>query len=164
MKNKNLLKRSFKLENSILKIYTDGACKNNDVLSDIRRGGYCAIILFNNEKIIVSGKGYNTTNNRMELTALIEGLKKVNEINYDDKIKIYLDSNYVKNAFTENWIVKWQNNNWKSGKKEIKNRDLWEELIELTKNKNIEFIHVQGHSGNKYNEEADKIALRESYN
>ena len=151
--------------NNMLKIYTDGACENNDIISDTRRGGYCAILLLdNNEKIVVKGKEFGTTNNRMELTAFIEGLKKVNELQYNDKITVFLDSNYVKNAFTNNWLNNWQKNNWMTyDKKEVKNKDLWLKLLELTKNKDIELIHVKGHSGNKYNEEADKIVVKEIY-
>lgn len=145
--------------NDYMKLYTDGACKNNDIVSSTRKGGFCSILKYDDKKLMVHGKGYNTTNNRMEMQAIIEGLKKINEIEYDKKITIYTDSKFIKHAFQHKWINKWQHNKWKTvNNTDVKNKDLWYQLIELTKNKDIEFRWVKGHNGNVYNEQCDCVA------
>jgi len=142
-----------------MKLNTDGACKNNDIISFTRRGGFCAVLKYDDKKIMVYGKGYNTTNNRMEMQAIIEGLKKADEIGYDKKIIIYTDSKFIKHAFQWHWTNRWQHNDWKTAKKtDVKNRDLWYQLIELTKNRDIEFRWVKAHNGNIYNEQCDYVA------
>ena len=116
----------------MITIYTDGSCLTNP-----GSGGWAAIINENNEKKIISGNEKNTTNNRMELLAPINALKGIKS---GPKIKIYTDSQYVKNGITE-WINKWLNNNWKTSKKEdVKNKDLWIELYNLTKFLDIQWV------------------------
>ena len=133
-------------------IYTDGSCLTNP-----GNGGWAAIINENDEKKIISGNEKNTTNNRMELLAPINALRGIKP---GSKIKIYTDSQYVKNGITE-WINTWLNNNWKTSKKEdVKNKDLWIELYNLTKFLDIQWIWVKAHDGNPLNEEVDLLAKR----
>ncbi len=136
----------------MITIYTDGSCLTNP-----GNGGWAAIINDNNEKKIISGNEKNTTNNRMELLAPINALRGINP---GTKIKIYTDSQYVKRGITE-WINIWLNNNWKTSKKEdVKNKDLWIELYNLTKLLNIQWIWIKAHDGNPFNEEVDLLAKR----
>ena len=105
--------------------------------------------------IKISGCEKNTTNNKMELTAPINALKKINK---EKKIEIYTDSKYVKLGITE-WIHKWTKNNWQTSKKEdVKNKELWIELFELTRSLEITWIWVKAHAGNTINEEVDLLA------
>lgn len=135
-------------------IYTDGACSGNPGV-----GGYCAILIYGSAEKIVSGAQKDTTNNRMELLAVIEGLKCLKE---KCNVNLYSDSQYVVDAFNQNWINSWVTNGWKtSGKKEVKNVDLWQELIDLTSKHEVSFIKVKGHSDNEYNNRCDKIAVNE---
>ena len=136
----------------MITIYTDGSCLTNP-----GNGGWAAIINENNEKKIISGNEKNTTNNRMELLAPINALRGIKP---GSKIKIYTDSQYVKNGITE-WINTWLNNNWKTSKREdVKNKDLWIELYNLTKLLNIQWIWIKAHDGNPLNEEVDLLAKR----
>jgi ribonuclease HI len=134
----------------MIKIYTDGSCLNNP-----GNGGWAAIINDNDKIIKISGGEKNTTNNKMELMAPISALKKIDK---DKKVEIYTDSKYVKLGITE-WIHKWTKNNWQTSKKEdVKNKELWIELFELTKSFEINWIWVKAHSGNLLNEEVDSLA------
>ena len=136
----------------MITIYTDGSCLTNP-----GNGGWAAIINENNQIKKISGNEKNTTNNRMELLAPINALKGIKT---GSKIKVYTDSQYVKNGITE-WITIWLSNNWKTSKKEdVKNKDLWIELYNLTKSFNIEWIWVKAHDGNSLNEEVDLLAKR----
>ena len=135
------------MKKNILEIYTDGACKVNP-----GPGGWGALLLRNNHHKEISGFAPNTTNNRMELQAAIEALKAAKK---PFKIRLHTDSTYVRSGITE-WIQKWQVNGWNRGK--IKNIDLWQELHDLTKHFEIEWIWVKGHSGHKYNDIVDKLA------
>lgn len=138
-------------------VYTDGACSGNP-----GKGGYCAILLYGDNEKVVSGFEDNTTNNRMELLAAIMGLKALKE---PCKVNLYSDSQYLINAFNEGWLISWQQNNWKnSSKKEVKNVDLWKEMIDLTSIHDVVFIKVKGHSDNEYNNRCDKIAVQEYVN
>jgi ribonuclease HI len=132
-------------------IYTDGACAGNP-----GPGGWGAIILDEEEnQISLSGKEKSTTNNRMELMAPIMALKKIKN---NSEITIYTDSTYLKDGITI-WINNWKKNGWKgANKKPIKNKDLWVLLSKLTEKKSIVWNWVKSHSGNKYNELADKLA------
>ena len=136
-------------------IYTDGACSGNP-----GNGGYCAILMYNGNEKVVSGAEIETTNNRMELKAVIEGLKA---LKVPCNVNLYSDSRYVVDAFNENWISTWQLNNWRTaGKKEVKNVDLWKELLDLiAKQKVVNFIKVKGHSDNEFNNMCYKIAVEE---
>jgi len=133
-------------------IFTDGSCLKNP-----GNGGWAAIIKENNKIKKISGNEKNTTNNRMELLAPINALK---EIQTNSDIKIYTDSQYVKNGITD-WINTWLSNNWKTSKKEdVKNKDLWIELYNLNKSFNIQWNWVKAHDGNPLNEEVDLLAKK----
>ena len=139
----------------MIKIYTDGSCLGNPGF-----GGWAAIIFLNDKKIKIKGKKRNTTNNQMELMAPIKALKK---IPVGEKVQIYTDSRYVKMGITE-WIESWKKNDWKtSGKKKVKNKDLWKELDRLSEKYQIKWLWVKGHSGDITNEEVDQLA-REAAN
>jgi len=132
-------------------IYTDGACSGNP-----GPGGWGTILMYKDIKKEISGGNKNTTNNVMELTAVIEGLKM---LKFPCEVKIYSDSAYVVNAFAQKWIYGWLKNGWKtSNKEDVKNKELWQELYEFTKIHNIEFIKVKGHSDNEYNNRCDELA------
>ena len=136
----------------MITIYTDGSCLTNP-----GNGGWAAIISDGKETKKISGSEKNTTNNRMELLAPINALK---EVNPDIEIKIYTDSQYVKNGITE-WINTWLANNWKTSKKEdVKNKDLWIELYNLNKSLNVQWNWVKAHDGNPMNEEVDLLAKK----
>jgi len=133
-----------------IEIYTDGACRGNPVA-----GGWGVYLLYKNEKKEFYGGKLNTTNNQMELTAAIEGLKVLKE---PCKVKLYTDSKYVMDGINS-WIANWKKNNWKTAsKKDVKNKDLWIELDAETCKHEIEWIWVKGHSGNIGNEKADALA------
>lgn len=133
-------------------IYTDGACSGNP-----GAGGYCAILIFNGIEKIVSGGEADTTNNRMELVAVIEGLKALKE---PCEVDLYSDSQYVINAINEKWLDGWVQSGWRAeSKKSVKNVDLWQALIPLIKKHKVNFIKVKGHSDNEYNNRCDKIAV-----
>ncbi len=135
-------------------IYTDGACSGNP-----GNGGYCAILIYNNIEKTISGSEKDTTNNRMELLAVIKGLSALKE---PCVVDLYSDSQYVTDAFNMSWITSWQRNGWKtSNKKPVKNVDLWEILLDLTTKHKVNFIKVKGHSDNEYNNKCDKIAVSE---
>lgn len=135
-------------------IYTDGACSGNP-----GPGGYAGILFYNDNKKVISGGELETTNNRMELTAVIKSLSALKEI---CEVDLYTDSAYVCNAITQDWITNWQLNNWKnSQKKQVLNKDLWLDLIALLEKHKVNFIKVKGHSDNKYNNECDEIARNE---
>ena len=137
-------------------IYTDGACLGNP-----GPGGWAAIIINNklNKKEIRVGSEASSTNNRMELTAVIEAL---NVIPSGKSSIIYTDSKYVINGI-ESWIKKWKTNNWMgSNKKQVKNKRLWIQLDIATSNGEVRWEWVKGHSGDQYNEEVDKLARSEA--
>ena len=137
-------------EKIIINIWTDGACSGNP-----GPGGWGALIKYDNSTKEISGSEKNTTNNRMEMMAVIEALKYIDT---DSKINIYTDSKYVKEGIT-NWITGWKKNNWKISKKnDVKNKDLWVELDILSQKHNISWNWVKGHSGNIENDIADKLA------
>lgn len=136
-------------------IYTDGSCLGNPGC-----GGWAAILVYKGREKVISGFNRQTTNNRMELTAVIEALKSLKR-----KIacNIYTDSAYVMGAFEHKWMESWKRNSWKnSANKELANKDLWMELDELYNKFDIKFYKVKGHSNHKYNERCDKLAVEES--
>ena len=137
-----------------VKLYTDGACSGNPGV-----GGWGAILIYNDNIKEFSGGNPQTTNNRMELIAVIEGLKKLKAI---CNVEIYSDSAYVVNAINKDWIKNWEKNGWKNSNKEnVANKDLWEELLNLLKKYPSTFIKVKGHSDNKYNNRCDELAVSE---
>ena len=134
-------------------IYTDGACSGNP-----GPGGWGSILIYKENKKEISGGCKETTNNIMELTAVIEGLKM---LKYPCEVDLYSDSAYVVNAFRQGWIYNWIKNEWRtSGKEPVKNKELWQELYNLTKIHKINFIKVKGHSDNEYNNRCDEMARK----
>ena len=132
-------------------IYTDGACSGNP-----GPGGWGAILMYKDNKKEISGGKKDTTNNIMELTAVIEGLKL---LKYPCEVDLYSDSAYVVNAFLQGWIYNWVKKGWKtSGKEPVKNKELWQELYSLTKKHKVEFIKVKGHADNEFNNRCDEMA------
>lgn len=148
-----------------VRIFTDGACSENP-----GPGGWAVIFNSADKCKTISGRESMTTNNRMELKAVIESYRKIltSIHKHDNEYELYSDSAYVVNSINNGWIDKWQLNNWKTTKNEdVKNRDLWEELANLqTKAKilgvSIKIIKIKGHAGNTFNELVDKLAKEES--
>ena len=135
-----------------IKIYTDGACSGNP-----GKGGWGALIQEHNNETKINGSEQNTTNNRMELTAVIKALELFEK---SVEIEIYTDSKYVMQGITE-WIKNWKNNQWKtSQKKDVKNKDLWVLLDQASEKHIIKWNWVKGHSGDYGNETADKLATQ----
>ena len=135
-----------------IKIYTDGACSGNP-----GKGGWGALIQENDNEKKLSGSELNTTNNRMELTAVIRALEHYDEAK---EIEIFTDSKYVMQGITE-WIKNWKTNHWKtSQKKDVKNKDLWVLLDSVSAKHDIKWIWVKGHAGDYGNEIADKLATQ----
>ena len=152
-----------------VRIFTDGACSGNP-----GPGGWAAIINLKDGNQIMKGYEESTTNNRMELMAVTKVLSHVMEHGIEgfdkskDKIEVYSDSAYVINAINDKWTLKWKLNGWKTTKgKDVKNRDLWEELMGLilafkSGKVSLQFIKVKGHNGNASNELADEMARGQS--
>ena len=135
-------------------LYTDGACSGNP-----GPGGWGAVLSYKNAKKQISGFDPGTTNNRMELTAVIKGLMCLKE---RCLVEVYTDSAYVLNAFQKGWIVSWQNNGWKTAnKKQVENQDLWMSLLNLTKEHVVHFNKVKGHADDELNNLCDKLATDE---
>ncbi len=137
----------------MITIYTDGACSGNPGI-----GGWGIVIIeLKKEPIFLNGGDDNTTNNQMELTATIQGLKYFKD---REKITLYTDSQYVKNGI-ETWINNWKKNGWKTAsKKPVKNKELWVKLDLLITKHNVIWKWVKGHAGNLYNEKADLLARK----
>ena len=132
-------------------IYTDGACSGNP-----GPGGWGTILMYKDTKKEISGYKKDTTNNVMEITSVIEGLKLLKE---PCKVQIYSDSAYVVNAFNQHWLENWIKKNWQNSKKEpVKNKELWLELYALVKQHEVQFIKVKGHSDNEFNNRCDELA------
>lgn len=132
-------------------IFTDGACSGNPGV-----GGWAAVLMYNGHKKELSGYDKNTTNNRMELFAIIQGIGQLKE---PCDVTVYSDSAYAVEAFNKHWIESWKSNNWKTAdKKEVKNRDLWNDLLIRISKHNVKFVKVKGHSDNEYNNRCDELA------
>ena len=135
-------------------LYTDGACSGNP-----GQGGWGCLLQYNGAKKELSGFEENTTNNRMELMAVIKGLEALKE---PCEVDIYSDSAYTVNAFLEGWIYSWQLNNWRTAnKKEVKNVDLWEKLLLLLEVHSVHWFKVKGHADNEFNNRCDFLATNE---
>ena len=133
-------------------LYTDGACSGNP-----GPGGWGAILIYKDYKKEMSGGDKETTNNKMELTAAIEGLKALKE---PCRVKLYSDSKYLIDGITKDWARSWRAKGWKkSDGKPALNIDLWEKILELDEYHEIEYIWVKGHAGNPYNERCDRLAV-----
>ncbi len=132
-------------------LYTDGACSGNPGI-----GGWGAVLIYNGKEKRISSAEDNTTNNRMEVTAVIEGLKCLKE---PCEVDVYSDSAYTVNAFNNGWVYVWDRLGWrKADNKPLLNEDLWQELYSLSKIHKLNFIKVKGHSDNEYNNICDKLA------
>ena len=149
-------------------IYTDGACDHNHKGSDNRGAyAYAAVNEFGIKIQEFANCERNTTNNRMELRAVICALKYCSfAVSSLEKVTIMSDSTYVVDSITKEWYLKWDKNNWKRGKSDVPNADLWKELVALlhrsdTFYRNVTFKWVKGHNGNEWNEYVDKLAQKE---
>lgn len=135
-------------------LYTDGACSGNP-----GPGGYGAILIYNNIEKEVSGGEKNTTNNKMEMMAVIKGLEMLKE---PCEVEVYSDSAYVVNSIEKGWIYSWKKNGWrKADKKEVKNIDLWERLLKLMETHKVTFLKVKGHADDELNNRCDRLAVSE---
>lgn len=135
-------------------IYTDGACRGNGKENTI--GAYGIVLIYNEVKKEIKKSFVNTTNNIMELSAVIDALSMLKE---PCSVKIYSDSAYVVNAINQNWIKSWIKNGWRTSSKEpVKNRELWEKLMKLMEIHEVKFIKVKGHADNSYNNRCDELA------
>ena len=140
-----------------VEIFTDGACSGNP-----GPGGFGVILKFNGHEKELSGGEKSTTNNRMELTAVITGLSALKE---PCEVSLYTDSTYIIDSVTKGWAAKWKANNWVKGdKKPALNADLWERLLELLDVHKVSFVWVKGHAGHPENERCDKLAVSASQN
>ena len=136
-------------------IFTDGACSGNP-----GPGGWGAILRYGNHELELSGGDKSTTNNRMELTAVIEALKRLKE---KCSVTIYTDSKYVADAFLQGWIWNWAKNGWKkSDKKPVLNPELWQTLLTEIRKHDYKIVWVKGHAGHPENERCDKLATAKS--
>lgn len=135
-----------------IEIYTDGACSGNP-----GPGGWGVVLLYQGNKKELSGFQPETTNNRMELFAAIQGLAALRE---SCEVTLYSDSSYLINAFEKHWLENWQRNGWKtSSKAPVENQDLWKLLLLHVKNHRVHFVKVKGHSNNAYNNRCDEMAV-----
>jgi ribonuclease HI len=136
-------------------IYTDGSCWNKGGGGD-GIGAWACVVMYPDRTEELKGKLLNTTNNRAEMLAAIEGLKSVP---LGSEVDLYSDSAYLVNCFRDKWYVKWQKNGWINSKKEpVENKDLWEELLELYKKYTVNFLKVKGHANNIHNNRCDELA------
>lgn len=139
----------------LVTIYTDGACSGNP-----GPGGWAAILEWKGQEKHITGAEPDTTNNRMEMRAIIEALKALNR---PCKVKVCSDSALIINAFNKGWIDKWQERNWKkSNKKPVENQDLWEEMLEAMDNHDIDWVKVKGHADDETNIRVDRLAVEAS--
>ena len=139
----------------IVTIYTDGACSGNP-----GPGGWGAILMYGRHKKELSGGENPTTNNRMELSAVIAALEQLKE---PCQVELYSDSTYVVNALEKGWAASWQKNGWrKADKKPALNPDLWERLLELCDTHTVTCHWVKGHAENEFNNRCDQMAVEES--
>ena len=137
-----------------VEIFTDGACSINP-----GPGGWCAILKYNGTEKVISGSEKETTNNRMELTAVIKALEA---LKVSCNVTVTTDSKYVCDAVNQRWVYSWRDNNWrKKDKKPALNPDLWQQLLTLLEKHNVTFCWVKGHNDHPENEKCDKIAVSE---
>ena len=142
------------MEKKTVTLYTDGACSGNP-----GPGGYGGILMYGGMKKEYNGGEESTTNNRMEMRAVIEGLSM---LKYPCKVEVYSDSAYTVNAFLNGWLVFWQKNGWKKAdKKPALNPDLWSELLDLCERHTVQLHWVKGHAENPYNNRCDQLAVQE---
>ncbi len=136
-------------------LYTDGSCKSNP-----GPGGWCAILVYGTAEKVLSGGERETTNNRMELTAVIRGLEALKS---KCEVELVSDSQYVINGLSKGWAASWKKNGWrKADKSPALNPDLWERLLDLSSYHTINCSWTKGHAGHSYNERCDTIAQGEA--
>lgn len=135
-------------------VYTDGACSGNPGV-----GGWGAVLIYNGHIKELSGYDKYTTNNRMELFSIIQGVGSLKE---PCEVTVYSDSAYAVEAFNKGWVKKWETTGWKNASKEpVKNKDLWTDLLLRISKHNVKFVKVKGHSDNFYNNRCDELARGE---
>jgi ribonuclease HI len=135
-----------------IQLYSDGACSGNP-----GPGGYGVILKYNEHEKEFSAGYKSTTNNRMEMMAIIVGLESLNEV---CQVDVYSDSKYIVDAVNQGWALKWEANNWKRNKKEMaKNIDLWIRLLDLLEKHKVTMNWVKGHAGHPQNERCDELAV-----
>lgn len=146
----------------VIRIYTDGATSRNGQEGAV--GGWAYLAIIENKMENFSNFEYDTTNQRMELTAAVKALTRLQHLfGYGTKVELYSDSAYLVNCWKDGWWKNWEKNGWLNSKGEpVANQDLWELLIPFFKEKRIEFIKVKGHSGDEFNEIVDKLAVNET--
>ncbi len=141
------------MENTIA-VYTDGACSGNP-----GPGGWGSVLLYQGKEKELSGYDANTTNNRMELTAVIQGLSALKTTTLP--VTLYTDSKYIVDAINQHWLENWQTKGWQNtAKKPVANRDLWEQIIKLNQIYHPTYVWVKGHSTNAYNNRCDALAVQ----
>ena len=133
-----------------VELFTDGACSGNP-----GPGGWGAVLRYNGHEKELSGGEVETTTNRMELTAAIEGLSALKE---PCEVTLYSDSKYLVDAYLLGWVEGWRKAGWRRGREALKNPDLWERLYSLTEVHHVTFVWVKGHNGHDYNERCDALA------
>ena len=139
-------------ERKLVEVWTDGSCD-----TATGHGGWAYLLRYGEHSRSASGYEAGTTNNRMELTAAVRALEALAE---PYSVTIVTDSEYLKRAFTDGWLDKWQRNGWRTASKQpVKNRDLWERLLELEKRHEVEWAWTRGHAGHEENELVDSMAL-----
>ena len=141
------------MENTIA-VYTDGACSGNP-----GPGGWGVVLLYQGNTKKISGFEPNTTNNRMELTAVIQGLSALKTTDFN--VTVYTDSKYIVDAINQHWLDNWQVKGWRNAAKQpVANRDLWEQIIALNQKFHPAYVWVKGHSTNEYNNCCDAMAVQ----
>ena len=137
-----------------VEIFTDGACKGNP-----GPGGWGSILRYGSAEKEISGGAADTTNNKMEVTAVIEALRCLKE---PCKVTVYSDSTYVCNSMNKGWAKNWEAKNWIKGGKPVPNTELWKQMLELTKLHSVTFVWVKGHDGHPENERCDRLAVAQA--
>ncbi len=133
-------------------IYTDGACSGNP-----GPGGWAAILMYQGKERVITGAEPDTTNNRMELMAVVEALRVLKE---PVRAAVHTDSAYIANAFQQKWIDNWQRKGWMTaGKKPVKNQDLWKALLAQVERHHVTFVKVKGHADDELNNRVDRLAV-----
>nr|WP_245528319.1 ribonuclease HI [Deinococcus maricopensis] len=138
----------------VVDLYSDGACD-----TQAGHGGWATILRYGDRELELSGNATETTNNRMELTGLLEGLRALKR---PCQVRVVTDSQYLRKAFTDGWVLNWQRNGWRTAAKDpVKNQDLWEALIDEARKHAMTFVWVRGHNGHAENERVDVLAVQE---
>ncbi len=133
-------------------IYTDGSCSGNP-----GPGGWAALLIYSGSERVITGAEKLTTNNRMELAAVVESLRVLKE---PCIVRVFTDSAYIANAFNDNWIDAWIGRGWKTAsKRPVKNQDLWKDMLSLMEKHEVEFVKVKGHADDELNNRVDGLAV-----